>query len=274
MARCGCGGAQCGCTVIAGDNATIAGTGSAANPYIITAVTDCTEVRACLHDGQGVAYVPGTGTFSAELSPQAGNNIVFAADGGLYVPAGAATVSTGCGLGGDGAASAPLHVNTVTWPYACPVDTRAGGVYCDASGTLRSDPPKQLGFFTAGANVAFANVLVPTALTTVVTNTTAIVNPDPCRAATVIVNVEADASFMLPAGAGGAFAINGDEMWYVRNEGTAADNNIHAQLAKTFQLTVPAGGTVNQVSTVGMTRGSAAARYNRVQWAIRAWLFT
>lgn len=274
MARCGCGGASCGCAIIPGENISIGGTGSPANPFIVTAVTECAEVRGCLHSGAGLAYDEVSGTFSAALSPAVGNNLAVEPDGGLYVPTGAATVSTGCGLSGNGAASSPLQVTSVTWPYDCPVDTTAGGVYCDSTGALRSDPPKRMAFFTDGANTTFADVLVPPSLTTVVTNTTSIMNPDACREAMVIVNVEADAQFVLPAGAGAAFTIDGDEMWAVRNEGTTADPNVHAQFARTFQMTVPAGGSVDQVTTIGMTRGTAGARYSRIQWAIRAWLFT
>ena len=122
--------------------------------------------------------------------------------------------------------------------------------------------------------MSFNNVTVPANLTTVVNQTFAFVNPDPCRTADVIGLAEADASFVLPGGAGAAFAMQGDEMWYVHNEGTTTINNIHAQLTKVIRVTVPPGGTVNQAVTVGMTRGTGGARYNRVQWHLSAWLFT
>ena len=274
LARCGCGGNQCGCAVIAGDNVTIGGTGSAANPFVITAQTSCPEVRACLHGTAGVAYDQASGTFSAALSGQPGNNVTVNADGGLFVPTGAATVSTGCGLSGDGSGSAPVEVNTGTWPFTCSLDDVGGGVYCDASGKLRTDPPKQYAYVTKALNQSFNNVLVPSTLTTVVNQTIALVNPDPCRTAEVIGLIEVDGSFILPGGAGAAFAIQGDEVWYVHNEGTTTITSIHAQQTKSFRITVPPGGTVNQALTVGMTRGSGSARYNRVQWEIKAWLFT
>jgi hypothetical protein len=274
LARCGCGSGQNGAQITAGDNVAVSGTGSAANPYVISAQTDCTEVRGCLHAAAGVAYDPATGTFSTALSGQAGNNVTVAPDGGLFVPTGAATVSTGCGLTGDGSGSSPLTAKVQGWPFACTVDTAAGGVYCDSAGNLRTDPPKQVAYFEDGANTNYPNIAVPSALTTVVTNTLALANPDPCRAATAIVTVSADGSFILPGGASAAYAINGDEMWFTANTGTTTITNVHAQLAQTFRVSVPPGGTVNQVTTIGMARGAGGAVYDRVQWSIKAWVLT
>jgi len=109
LARCGCGGAQCGCAVVAGDNTQISGTGSAANSFVIIAETSCPGIRARLHGTAGVAYDEASGTFSVVLSGQAGSNLTVNGDGGLFVPTAGAMVSTGCGLTGDGSGSAPGH---------------------------------------------------------------------------------------------------------------------------------------------------------------------
>jgi hypothetical protein len=141
LARCGCGGAQCGCTIIAEDNAAVDGTGSAANPHVVSAVTDCAEVRTCLHNGPGVANDPATGTFSAALSGQAGNNVALGPDGGLFVPTGAATVNVGYGPAGDGSGSDPVHAVTGTWPYPCSVDSMGGR--STATAPASCDPTRQ-----------------------------------------------------------------------------------------------------------------------------------
>lgn len=126
MARCGCGGSnRCNCIVTAGTNTTVSGTGSAANPYVISstgggAVT-CDQVRPCLSAGPGAAYDPATGVISARLSGDAGNNLALGGDQGLYVPAvGGATIivtdSDCIALSGDGSAGSPLTAQPVVDP--------------------------------------------------------------------------------------------------------------------------------------------------------------
>jgi hypothetical protein len=260
---------------------TVVGNGSSGSPFTAGLAyggeTGCDAVAACVGDhlGAPLVYDPDTGLLSAQVSSDPGNNLAFGTDGGLWVPTGAATVSTGCGLTGDGSGSAPVTANTVAWPYACSVDTSGGGVYCDSTGQLRSDPPPKTAYFSDGANTNYNNITVPASLTTVVNAITTFTNPDPCRTATVIVNVEVDASFVLPPGASGAYTINGDEMYFVHNGSTSATvTSIHVQTAKTFRATVPPGGTFGQATTVGFNRGAGGARYNRIQWTLRAFLFS
>lgn len=140
MARCGCGGGLCNCSFVAGPGITIEGTGSTANPAVISTDIGCEQVRPCLSAGDGIAYDPATGVIEANVSGQAGNNLAVQPDGSLFVPTGAATVTTGCGLVGDGSGSAPLTVDTGTWPHAVPVETYGGVVACDGTGELRSEP--------------------------------------------------------------------------------------------------------------------------------------
>ncbi len=77
LARCGCGGGQCNCAIAAGDNVTLSGSGSVANPYVVSASLGCEDVRPCLSGTGGVDYNPGTGVISADLSEQAGNNLTL-----------------------------------------------------------------------------------------------------------------------------------------------------------------------------------------------------
>ncbi|MEC3994971.1 hypothetical protein VSR01_16120 [Actinacidiphila sp. DG2A-62] len=275
MARCGCGGGQSGAQITAGDNVAVSGTGSAANPYVISAQTDCTEVRGCLHGGAGVAYDPATGVFSAALSGQAGNNVTVAPDGGLFVPTGAATVSTRCGLAGDGSGSAPLTVPTSAWPYACDIDANAGDLFCDSAGQLRADLPPRLTYVEDAVTTSFANVPVPagTAIQPAHTDTLVIPNPDPCRPAVVIYETEADVSFDFPVGSAAAAGMGGDEMQFFANRGTTSVLGLHWQMTKVQQRTIPAGATLNEPFVVSIGRGGGGATYTRVQTQMRAWIF-
>lgn len=58
MARCGCTD-NCSCLLVAGDNVTIIGNGSAANPYVITGAPSYTDEQA--RDAVGLALVAGNG---------------------------------------------------------------------------------------------------------------------------------------------------------------------------------------------------------------------
>lgn len=337
MARCGCGGTSCGCALVAGDNVAVSGTGSAANPFVIsssvpcsavrpclsagtgityssatgviaadfsaipcsvirpclsagTGITyssatgqisadfsavPCTAVRPCLSAGNGASYNSGTGVVTARLSPQAGNNIVFAPDGGLFVPTGAATVTTGCGLTGNGSAGSPVKAVTSAWGYACDLDAQAGKVYCDSSGALRSEPPPTLTYTETAVTTTFSHAAVPTGTsgTAVHTDNLTITNPDPCRAATVVYEAEVDIDYDLPVGGGAAAGISTDEMQYFINRGSATINDVHWQVTKVQRRTIPAGGTLVEPIVVTMSRGSAGAAYNRIQTQQRAWVF-
>lgn len=73
--------------------------------------------------GPGLVYDEATGQFTADLSGDAGNNMVIGDDGGLFVPStGGATVAVADGdciaLTGDGSAAAPLTASPVLDPAA------------------------------------------------------------------------------------------------------------------------------------------------------------
>ncbi|MFF5668783.1 hypothetical protein ACFY8S_01380 [Streptomyces hygroscopicus] len=326
MARCGCGGGQCNCSIVAGEGITIDGSGSTANPYIISTEVTCDQVRPCFSAGDGAAYDPSTGVISArpstdagnelefgsdgglmvppapvtcdqvrpcisagpgatydpatgvvgaDLSGEAGNNIVIGPDGGLYVPSGSATVTTGCGLTGDGSASAPVTAATGTWPYACDVATYGGGVYCDTAGVLRTDPRSQATYTQDQINQQYPATAVPpdSPGIPIETRTLQIVNPDPCREAFVICEVEVDVDFDLPAGSGASYGIATDETYYVANTGATAQQDAHVQTTKVYQRTIPAGGTLNEPLQIIMGRGTGGATYNRIQSFMRAFVF-
>ncbi|CAL9614009.1 hypothetical protein SUDANB1_05687 [Streptomyces sp. enrichment culture] len=275
MARCQCGGGDCNCVVQAGDNTTVTGTGSTLNPYTVSAVTDCAEVRGCLSNGPGISYSPATGVIRADLSEDAGNNLVLRPNG-LFVPTGAATVTAGCGLLGTGAATDPLRANTRAWPFTCDLEDQGGGVYCGSDGRLYSDPPVRQSFQQASVDfVPPSPRTVPSAETTVQTVNLVITNPDPCRSANAIVFRQADVDFTLPADGGQAsMGIDGDDMNYMKNTGTTSMTAWHGQHNVLHNVTVPAGGTLTVPMDVTLGRGASGATWTRLQAAIRAWLIS
>jgi hypothetical protein len=241
---------------------------------VIDAVTDCTVVRQCLSGGPGVTYDAATGAFSADLSGDAGNNLVLRPDG-LFVPTGAATVATGCGLVGNGAGSTPVRVNTSPWAWPCNIDTNAGRVYCDSAGALRTDPPPRLTYTEDGITTTYADPAVPTGTNvTVRTDTLNIPNPDPCRGAVVIFEAEVDVDFDLPVGARAAAGIGGDEMQAFVNRGTATMADVHWQMTKVQRRTIPQGqASLAESLVVSMGQGAGGATYNRIATQMRAWIF-
>lgn len=268
------GGGGVATVVEAGDRATVTGAGTLADPYVVSAdPPSCDDVRPCLVAGDGIDYDPDTGTIAARPSADAGNTLGFGTDGGLLVPP-AEPLETGCGLTGDGSAASPLSAAVGTWPYACDLDANAGAVYCDSTGQLRSEP-RPLATFVQNQQVLNpANLVVPTPQDTVVAeHTLTIDNPDPCRPAFVMVEGEADADFNLPPGSGAALGITTDEMSYVANNGATTLLDVHVQGTKVVHTTVPAGGSINFTITITMGRGSGGATYNRVQSYLRAFVF-
>ncbi|MER7841660.1 hypothetical protein ABTY98_38695 [Streptomyces sp. NPDC096040] len=273
MARCGCAGGSCNCAVQAGTNVSVSGSGSAANPYVISSEVPCADVRACLSAGPGINLDQATGQISAHLSGQAGNNVVVGPDGGLLVPTAGGQVVTGCGLTGNGSASAPVKGNTQAWPYPCSVDTAGGGVYCDSQGRLRSEPRGKISFATYSDNRDYNDIAVPAAQNTVLdTFTVNVTNPDTCRPAMVITEREVDVYMVLPAGAAGGTGQQSDEMFYMKNTGTTSMVGVHAQSCKVLADTsnlVPGATLPITLSATG-GRGAGGAYYYSVTFILRA----
>jgi hypothetical protein len=263
--------------VEAGTNVSVSGSGSAANPYVVSAEVPCTDVRGCLSGGPGITFNQASGQISAHLSAQAGNNVSVGPDGGLLVPTAGGQVLTGCGLSGNGSAASPVRANTQAWPYACNVDTFGGVVACDSQGRLRSEPRGRISFTTYAESRDYNDVAVPAAGNTVLdTFSVNVTNPDTCRSAVVYTEREVDVYLVLPAGAGAATGHGSDEMYYTRNTGTTSIVGAHSQSTKfvpeSFTLAPGATAPVSLSATAG--RGSGGAYYYQVIFIIRAMIIS
>ncbi|MFF3654866.1 hypothetical protein [Streptomyces olivochromogenes] len=138
---------------------TVTGTGTAADPYQVAAAVildpappggganlleegpdglyvECADVRTCITAGDGAAYTPGTGEVEARLSTDAGNQVAFGTDGGLFVPPDA-PLEIGCGLQGDGTAATPLTAFPIAGSQPWTDDWNCDPV---ANSTLKCDP--------------------------------------------------------------------------------------------------------------------------------------
>lgn len=270
--RCGCG-SQCGCNLVAGDNVQVSGSGTSAVPWVVTALTDCAEVRQCISGTQGVDYDETTGVASVCVSPNAGNNIVRDLNGCLYVAGAPGTVQVGCGLTGDGSAGTPVTVDTLPWPFACTPEANGSVVTCDANGQLRGEPPYHTYYFQSLQEQLFpANPVVPAADDVVVlTFSFDVTNPDPCRTMRVVQWRDLDVDFNLPAGSDAASGISTDEMTHITNNGTATDFDTHIQVGKVTQpnAALAPGATTTLTLEAALGKGSGGATYNRIQGSFR-----
>ncbi|MFE3118772.1 hypothetical protein [Streptomyces niveus] len=158
------GGAPADPTVVeAGDSTTVdntvTGTGTAADPYVVTSAVildptppqggdnliqagpdglfmECADVRGCFSAGDGAGYDEATGVITARPSTDAGNQVEYGTDGGLLVPA-ADALEVGCGLQGEGTVASPLAAFPIAGEQAWADDWD-----CDAAvhSTLKCDP--------------------------------------------------------------------------------------------------------------------------------------
>lgn len=277
MARCGCGTASgCGCALQAGTNTTVTGSGTQSNPWVVNAVTNCAQVRGCLSAGCGVTYDSATGVIASRVSTDVNNALECRANG-LFVSAGAATVTAGCGLTGNGSPADPLTVNGGTWPYACDIAANGSVIVCDpATGQLYGEPPTQTVFFQETTNTVYPDLAVPAssgAPTFVAkTETLTFDNPSTCKTARTYVFLEADVDFDLPPGGEAAYTINGDEMWRDRNTGSSTQAARHTQTSRMFSTNILPGGTFTFTEEVRIGRGAGGATYSRIQTAVRAYV--
>lgn len=252
----------------------MSGTGSAANPYKVSAQIPCETVRTCFTAGPGIDLDPATGVIAADLSGQAGNNLVINPDGGLYVPTAGGSVLTGCGLTGDGSASSPVRAATGTWPYACSVDSKGTVIACDSAGVLRGEPRAVATFTTYSEERTYPDVKIDSGSVAVVdTYSVTATNPSNCRPAMVLTEQEVDVWMVLPAGAGAASGFDGDETFWMRNTGSSTMTSVHAQATKFLSRGVLAPGASVAVSFGASTgRGSGGAYYYRIHYILRTFL--
>ena len=275
MARCGCGG-ECACNLVAGDNIQVSGSGTSAVPWVVTALTDCAEVRQCITGDNGVDFDQTTGVASVCVSPNAGNNITRDANGCLFVAGAPGTVQVGCGLVGDGSAGTPVTVNTPAWPFTCDPTANGSVVTCDTNGQLRGEPPYHTYYFQQLTDQLFpANPVVPAGDDVIVhTFSFDVTNPDPCRTMRVLQWRDVDVDFNLPAGADAASGISTDEMTHLTNHGNATAFDQHIQVGKVTQpnASLAPGATVTLTLEAALGKGSGGATYNRIQGTFRVWL--
>ncbi|MGW4731850.1 hypothetical protein ACWEQC_22250 [Streptomyces shenzhenensis] len=260
--------------MIAGENVTVSGTGSAANPYKVSAQVPCDTVRGCFTAGPGIDLDTATGVISADLSGQAGNNLLINPDGGLYVPTSGGSVVTGCGLTGDGSASAPVEAAVGTWPYPCGLDEAGGVVVCDSDGVLRSEPRGKVVFTRFSENRGYPDTKIDSGSVAVVdTFSTTVTNPSTCLPALAVVEQEVDIYMVLPAGGAGAVGIGGDETFYVKNTGSSAMSGVHSQATKVLSGGTLAPGASLSVSVgASVGRGAGGAYYYQINTLIRVLL--
>lgn len=231
--------------------------------------TNCSQVRACLDDGAGLDYDPVAGVYSVCISPNPGNNLTLDANQCLYVPTGAATVSVGCGIQGDGSGGNPVRVLPSTWTWPCTQNVaNSTGVYCDTdTGQLRGDPEHETRFRTFAQDFTYADLPVPAAADTVIQAISAsTTNPSPCRTQQVIAIQETDIYFSLPAGAEAAWGQGADEFGRMKNTGSTGFTSYHYQSMKMVSIATAlgAGAGITHNWDVTMGRGVGGATYNRV----------
>ncbi|MFI9591236.1 hypothetical protein [Nonomuraea sp. NPDC052265] len=251
--------------VIGGDGGLYAAGGGGGGGLTTVAVQD----TPCIDLG-GLGTVPQPLTATPIINAAAGNLLSCTATG-LRA---ALTVGT-CGLTGNGSAASPLAARVGTWPYPCAIDANAGGVYCDSTGTLRSEPRGRTDFVQSSQNQTLPSTAVPTGFDNVIaTRTMNITNPDPCRTAFVFVEVEVDIDFDLPANSGAAGGITTDEMQYFANRGGSTASDVHCQVTKVYNRAGGIGPGASAVESLDITmgRGSGGATYNRIQHFMRAFL--
>lgn len=194
------------------------------------------------------------------------------------------TVSTDCGLTGNGSAASPLTANTPAWPYACDLAANAGGVYCDANGQLRGEPLPVTDYQTLGSQDQFPapGQPIPDTSAVIATYSYTITNPSECKPAYVIIEKEIDVDVTRPPGAYAFYGMvqdwsggSTDDFAASWNRGNATATAEHVQQSTMTNAVIPPGGThTEQIIIHAGARGFGTldATYTRIQNNLRAFI--
>lgn len=235
------------------------------------------SIRALFSASDGVDYNPLTGHFTAAISSLPGNNLTLDGSGDLFVPTGAATVTTGPGILGDGSGGNPVRANVSPWPYPTAPVTGAQGVFVHpVSGLLVSPPPQQVDMVTTTFARNYANLAVNAGGAPVTADTfvTLLSNPDLNRSAAVLIWREVDMRFTLPGTAStgpssAGVTVAADETARFFNNGSTTLASLGTQTSKTFEsTTLGPGAGGSHILAVGTQSGTGGATYSRIEVAV------
>lgn len=195
----------------------VTGTGTAVDPYVVSAdvkidpvagnliqatpaglLVPCEGVQDCVGAGfdDGLIYDDAANQYRVRLSTDAGNQVVFGADSGVYVPPSAGAVPlAGCGINvaPDGTVSAdtlPFAALTridcdddsdlpATTPLDPACELNGMAVYCDSNGQLRTMPEKFTATENTSINEAYSPAISVLPFTTSIISMT-VTNPSDC----------------------------------------------------------------------------------------------
>lgn len=235
--------------------------------------TGAQSVRSMLSAQDGVKYNSLTGVFSADISPNVGNNLTLDGSGRLFVPTGSATVSVGPGILGNGSGPNPVRANVASWPYVTAPVTGAEGVFVDpVGGQLKSPPIQVMDFVSTAINRNYANLPVNTTSSVVTADTFTInlLNPDPNRSCIVVIEREVKMAFGLPVNSQASFSIDGVDVgrqWNFGGTAVSAGGLTVTRMFKSANLGPGAASTYNLV--VGTLNGTGSSTYSRIETNVR-----
>lgn len=134
--RCGCAG-TCACVLATDGTISLSGNGSAASPWLMGVVPNCTATMDCVGSNITNPVTYTGGRLGVKVSADANQAVILGSDGGLFVQAGsAAGVSIAdtatIDMSGTGASATPLKAD---WLGATTVNTNNSGVQLNGTGT-------------------------------------------------------------------------------------------------------------------------------------------
>jgi hypothetical protein len=240
--------------------------------------TGAESVRSMLSAQDGVKYNSITGVFSADISPNVGNNLTLDGFGRLFVPTGSATVNVGPGILGDGSGGNPVRANVASWPYVTAPGTGAQGVFVDTiTGQLLSPPIQVVDFVSTNFARNYANLPVAAGTTPVLADTFTVnlLNPDPNRSCVVIIEREVRMTYALPGtGTTGpsqaGMTIDGALTQIIYNNGATAMAVPSIQATRMFKsANLGPGGASTYGLQVGTRNGAGSSTYSAISVDIR-----